>query len=398
MNTSETNVPSTATGSAQPAAASQPPSNLGRVAVVVVLLVIVGLLVGFIPRFAHRRALDKETAEFSTPLVRVVTATTGKAADTLVLPAEARAYTEAPIYARAAGYIKHWYLDIGAHVSAGDLLADIDTPELDQQLAETKANLVQAEAAQALSKITAERWAELLKTASVSEQENAEKQADLKLKEANVDAARANVNRLEDLFSYTHVTAPFSGTLTVRNIDVGDLISSGKELFRLADTSKLRVFVRVPQTATPDIAVGAAATLTISELPSRKFTAKVVRTAGSIDTASRTLLTELEVDNPKNEILPGSYVQVSFADMRPDATFVLPANTLLFRAEGTQVGVVKPDGHVELRQIVIGRDFGRTLEILSGITATDRVIFNPPDAIVSGEIVKIAEESAVTNK
>jgi membrane fusion protein (multidrug efflux system) len=266
---------------------AQPPSpNLRLIAVAIVVVIIVGLFVGLIPRYLHRKALDKETVEFSTPGVRVVNATPGKAETTLDLPAEVRAYTEAPIYSRASGYVKHWYMDIGAHVTAGQLLADIDTPELDQQLTGARADLAQAEAARALSKITAERWAELLKTSSVSEQEDAEKQADLKLKEATVDAAKANVNRLEDIFSYTHVTAPFAGTLTLRDIDVGDLISSGKELFRLADTTKLRIFVRVPQTATPSVAVGVAAQVTVPELPASNFTAKVVRTAGAIDTAS----------------------------------------------------------------------------------------------------------------
>ncbi len=393
MNSSENKVPSTAGTQSPPASA-----NLGRAAVVVVILVVVGLVAGLVPRFLHRTVLNKETAELSVPTVRVVNAMPGKTTDTLVLPAEVRAFTEAPIYARASGYVKRWYVDIGAQVTSGQLLADIDTPELDQQITGARAELAQAEAARALSKITAERWAELLKTSSVSEQEDAEKQADLKLKEANVDAAKANVNRLEDIFSYTHLTAPFSGTLTLRGIDVGDLISSGKELFRLADTSKLRVFVRVPQTATPNIAPGVAAQLSVPELPARNFTAKVVRTAGAIDTSSRTLLTELEVDNPKNEILPGSYAQVTFGDLKRDPPLVLPANTLLFRAEGTQVGVVESDGHVELRNVLIGRDFGKTVEVLSGVTATDRVIFNPPDALVSGTNVRVAVSSEIKDK
>ena len=399
MNSPETKVSLTADKPAQTDAAASPSaSGLGRAAVAIVIVVIVGLIVGLVPRYLHRKALDKETLELAPPGVRVVNAMPGKATIMLDLPAEVRAYTEAPIYSRASGYMKRWYVDIGAHVTAGQLLADIDTPELDQQITGARAELAQADAARALSKITSDRWAELLKTSSVSEQENAEKQADLKLKEANVDAAKANVNRLEDIFSYTHVTAPFAGTLTTRDIDVGDLISSGKELFRLADTSKLRVFVRVPQTATPGVAVGVSAEMTVPELPARNFTAKVVRTAGAIDTASRTMLTELEVDNPKNEILPGSYAQVKFGDLRQDPALVLPSNTLLFRAEGTQVAVVKPDGVVELRKILVGRDFGRTVEVLSGITATDQVIFNPPDALVSGTNVRIVVSSKIAEK
>jgi len=374
-----------------------PPSKLGRWALVLIALVVVGVVAGLVPRWLQRRGLLVENRELAVPTVEIISAVPGKSTASLTLPAEVKAFVEAPIYARASGFLTKWYVDIGARVEAGQLLADIDAPELDQQLTGARADLVQSEAARALSKITAARWAELLKTASVSEQENAEKQADLKLKEANVDAAKANVHRLEDIQSFTHVTAPFSGTLTVRAIDVGDLISSGKELFRLADTSKLRVFVRVPQSATPGIANGIDAEMIVPEMPARKFTAKVVRTAGAIDANSRTLLTELEVDNPRNEILAGAYAQVSFGDLKQDPALVLPASTLLFRSEGMQVGVVAPDGHVELHSILIGRDFGKSVEVLSGITAADRVIINPPDSIVSGMIVRVAgEEPAVT--
>ncbi len=242
---------------AEPAAgAPATPARLGRWAVALVVLLLILLVAGAIPRWLHSKTLAKETLELSIPTVQVMTAIPGRATAQLMLPAEVRAFVEAPIYARASGFVKHWYVDIGARVEAGKLLADIDTPELDQQLSGAKAELAQAEAAAALAKITADRWAELLKTSSVSAQEDAEKQGDLKLKIAAVDTAKANVRRLEDLQSFTHVVAPFGGTLTARDIDVGDLISSGKELFRLSDTSKLRVFVRVPQTATPGIATG----------------------------------------------------------------------------------------------------------------------------------------------
>jgi len=256
---------------------------------------------------------------------------------------------------------------------------------------------VQAEAAQSLAKITAGRWAELLKTSSVSAQEDAEKQADLQLKVAAVDTAKANVDRLADLQSYTHVIAPFAGTVTTRDIDVGDLISPGKELFRMAETSKLRIFVRVPQTATPSIRTGVDAELDVPELPGRKFSAKVVHTAGAIDSNSRTLLTELQVDNAQNEILSGSYATVSFADLKSDPPLVLPANTLLFRGEGMQVGVVEPDGKVVLHSITIGRDFGKSVEVVAGITAQDRVIVNPVDSLVSGTKVRIMEAPIAEN-
>jgi RND family efflux transporter MFP subunit len=372
------------------------PARLGRWMVIAVVVLIAAFIVGLVPRLMHREALARETVELSIPTVQVVAAAPGKATPGLILPAEVRPFVDAPIYARAAGFLKKWYVDIGGRVEAGQLLADIDAPELQQQISGAKAELDEAEAASSLAKITAERWAALLKTASVSEQENAEKQADLKLKLAAVETAKANVHRLEDLNSFTHVVAPFSGTLTSRLVDVGDLISSGKELFRLSDTSKLRVFVRVPQTATPSITTGIDANLMVPELPSRKFTAKVVRTSGAIDANSRTLLTELEVDNSKGEIFSGSYAQVSFADVKQDPALVLPATTLIFR-DGLQVAVVGKDGKVEIRDITQGRDFGKTVEVVSGITTDDKVINYPADSLTAGMAVRVAQAPLAEN-
>ena len=388
MNPTESN----ATSRAPAPDPNFPPPRLGLWFILLIVLLAGGAVAGFYPRWRHREELVVETAAMGISTVEVTAAVPGRAVSTLTLPAEVRAVVETPIYARASGFVKKWYVDIGGKVKAGDALADIDTPELDQELSGAQAMLAQTEAALALARTTADRWTELLKTSSVSEQENAEKQADLKLKIANVDAARANVHRYEDLRSFTHVTAPVPGTLTTRAIDVGDLIGSGKELFRLADTTRLRVFVHVPQSATPSIAQGLTAELTVPEIPGRTFTAKVVRTAGAIDTASRTLLTELEVDNAKQEIYAGSYAQVSFGELRTDPSLVLPSNTLLFRAEGTQVGVVGADDHVVLHKVILGRDFGRTLEVLSGIKAGDRVIVNPSDSLVSGVQVHVAAE------
>lgn len=370
-------------------------SKLGSWAIVIGFLLLLGLLAGLVPRMRHHKTLVKETREMAVSTVNVILPVPGKATSALNLSAEIRPVVEAPIYARASGYIKQWKVDIGSKVEAGQLLAIIDAPELDQELTGAKAELARTEAALALSKVTATRWAELLKTSSVSEQEAAEKQADLALKTANVDAATANVRRLENLQNFTQVKAPFAGNLISRSIDTGDLISPGKELFRLADMHVLRVFVRVPQPATPGITVGVDAEMTMPELPNRKFAAKVVRTAGAIDPNSRTLLTELEVDNSKNELLAGSYAQVSFDDLKQNLAMVLPSNTLLFRSEGTQVGVVGQDGKVELRKVVLGRDFGHTLEIVSGITGTDRVIINPADSLVSGTVVRIADAGPI---
>ncbi|HZM01485.1 MAG TPA: efflux RND transporter periplasmic adaptor subunit [Candidatus Saccharimonadales bacterium] len=370
-----------------------PPPRLGRWMLLAVVIVATGLAAGLIPRWRSRAALKSDTEELSIPTVNVVRAAPGKKLSGMLLPAEVRPYVEAPIYARASGYITNWHADIGATVKAGELLADIDTPEVDQELAAARAGLAQAQAALALARVTADRWAALLKTSSVSEQEEAEKAADLKLKQANVDSAQATMQQFEDLKAFAHVMAPFAGTITARDIDIGDLISPGKELFRLSDTATLRVFVRVPQSVTPGISVGAEADIIIPEMPGRKFPAKIVRTAGDIDATSRTLLVELDMDNAQRQIIAGSYAQVSFKDANPNPALILPSNALLYRAEGPRVGVVKPDGEVELRSVMLGRDFGASIEVLSGLTANDRVIINPSDSLVSGAHVRVAETS-----
>jgi RND family efflux transporter MFP subunit len=362
--------------------------------VVVAVLVVIGAIAGLAPRWRHRVALRAETQGLAVQTVSVVSAAPGKAAAGLSLSAEVKPLLEAPIYARTSGYLKRYLVDIGSQVKEGDLLAEIDTPELNQELAQARAQLAQAEAALALAKITDARWAELLKTSSVSEQEAAEKQADFKLASANVEAARANVRRLEDMQSFERVTAPFAGTITARGTDVGQLIAAanGKELFRLAQIGTLRVFVRVPQTAARDVIPGQMAEFSIPELPARVFPAKVVRTSGAMSADSRTLLTELEVDNSRGEILSGSFAQVRFAQTKPEAALTLPANTLLFRAEGPQVGVVGADGKVELRGVTLGRDFGPTVEVLAGVGPADAVILNPSDSLVSGVVVRLAAD------
>ncbi len=379
----------------------KPPTNLRRVGIGIVVIVVVAFAVGFIPRWRQRSAVRAETIDLATPTVRVVSATPSDSPGGLLLPAEVRPLVEAPIFARENGYLKRWLVDIGAHVEAGQLIAEIDIPDLDQQLEQARAELAQSQAALALAKTTADRWADLLKTSSVSEQENAEKQADFKLKTATVDAENANVHRLEQLVSFANITAPFAGTITARNTDVGDLIVAGssKELFRLAQTETLRVYVRVPQTASHGIVGGQPAEVLIPEMPGKSFPAKVVTTSGAMSTDSRTLLTELQVDNSKNQILPGSYAQVRFLDTAPSATLTLPANTLLFRAQGLQVGVVGTGGKVDLHSVQIGRDFGQRVEILSGVDATDKVIVNPSDSLVSGTKVRLAEAAqAVASK
>jgi RND family efflux transporter MFP subunit len=401
MNSSGATEPTLMPPPQQPAAstaeaAAAAGAKLRHAAIVAAILVVIGAVVGLVPRHLHRAALRAETRELAIPTVSTVSPVPGKATTGLILPAEARAIVEAPIYARTTGYLKRYLVDIGSRVKEGDLLAEIDTPELNQELAQARAQLAQAEAALALARITAARWAVLLKTASVSEQETAEKQADLDLKIATVEAARANVRRLEELQSFERVIAPFAGTITVRSTDIGQLITanSGRELFRLAQTGTLRVFVRVPQSAAQSVAVGQMAELTIPEMPGRVFPAKVVRTSGAMSADSRTLLTELQVDNSRGEILVGTYVQVRLTDAKPAPALTLPANTLLFRSEGPQVGVVGADGKVDLRCVTLGRDFGPTLEVVKGVSATDRVILNPSDSLVGGTTVRVGGSAA----
>jgi RND family efflux transporter MFP subunit len=357
------------------------------------VVIAIGVVAGLLPRWRHHAELSAETLELSIPTVTVVSPKPAERAAGLALPAEIKPWVEAPIYARANGYLKRRLVDIGAHVEAGQLLAEIDTPELDHELERARGQLAQTEAALGLAKETAARYGRLVKTASVSEQQNDEKQADLKLKAATVDSAASDVRRLEKLRSFARVTAPFAGTVTVRNIDAGDLIvaAGGKELFHLVQTQKLRVYVQVPQGMARGIGPGQPAEMTIPELPGRAFTASVVRTAGVMSADSRTLLVELEVDNSRGEILAGGYAQVRFPDAKTDAAWTLPANTVLFRAEGAHVGVVEPGGKVEVRSVKLGRDFGQTIEILGGLGPKDRVIVNPGDSLVSGATVRIGE-------
>jgi RND family efflux transporter MFP subunit len=369
------------------------PFKFALAVAVLAILMITGVVSGLIPRFRQHTELSAETQRLSVLTVAVVSPKPGKSASGLPLSAEVKALIEAPIYARASGYLKRRLVDIGDHVEAGQLLAEIDAPELNQEIERSRAQLGQAEAALGLSKLTAERWAGLVKTASVSEQENAEKQADFKLKTASAESARAEVRRLEKLESFTRIKAPFAGIITVRNIDAGDLIVSGagRELFHLAQTKKVRVFVQVPQEMARSIRVGQAAEMRVPELPGRTFTPKVIRTAGVMASDSRTLLVELELDNSKDEIMAGGYARVSFNEAKMEAALTLPAKTILFRAEGPQVGIVQPDGKVELRILKLGRDFGQTIEILAGVSLGDLIIVNPSDSLAPGTAVSVAQ-------
>ena len=378
-----------------PLSSAPPPVRLRRVAEIVIVLVIIGLVIGLVPRWLAHRKLLAETRSDSVLTVNVISPVASVPDLGTPLPAEVQAFVQATIHARASGFLKNWSADIGDHVTNGQVLAEIDTPELDQQLAQAKAELDQANATLALAKVTADRWTDLLKTASVSEQETVEKTADYTLKKADVEAAQANVKRLEDLKNFDHVTAPFDGTVTARNTDIGQLIAadSGPELFRMAQTDPLRVYVRVPQPFIHAVAPGQKAGLTFTELPGRIFEAKVTRTAGAVDPASRTLQVELQVPNPNGEILAGSYAQVRFNEAAVTNVLTLSDNALVFRAQGMQVALVGDDSKVKLQTVTLGRDFGNTVEVLAGLNATDGVIYNPPDSIADGMTVQVEHSS-----
>ena len=363
----------------------------GKLLRIALIVVAVAFVIGLLPRLKQRAAVKSETRELAVPTVDVTVPAPAKAAAPLQFSGEVKALSEAAIYARASGYVRRWLVDIGAHVEQGQLLAELDTPELDRDLAQGRAEFAQAEAALALAETTAKRWAEMRAAKTVSPQEADEKIADLALKKATVDAAAAKVQRLEETLHFNKLTAPFAGTVTMRTLDVGQLVTTaaGRELFRIAQADKLRVFVRIPQNYARAVTVGQTAELVFTELPGRVFDAKVVRTAGTLDAASRTLLTELEVDNAKGELLAGSYVQVRFKEAKLDAVLSIPANALLFRNEGTMVGVLGADHRVALRKVTMGRDFGMTVEIIDGVTASDRVILNPSDSLVDGSLVRV---------
>jgi RND family efflux transporter MFP subunit len=376
-----------------PPSTAPPPVRLTRILQIVIVLVLIGLAVGFVPRWLSRHALAAEAQADSVPRVSVISPDVSKPDFSTPLPAEVQPFVRAAIHARASGYLKSWSADIGDTVTNGQLLAEIETPELDQQILQAQAELDQADAARDLSKITADRWTDLLKTASVSEQETAEKTGDLALKKAAVEAANANVQRLQQLKIFDRVTAPFDGTITKRNTDIGQLITanSGPELFDIAQVNPLRVYVQVPQPLIHAVTTGQAAQLTFQELPGRTFDARVTRTAGAVDPASRTLQVELQADNSHGEILSGSYAQVRFGEITSTVpVLVLSDNALIFRAQGMQLAVVGSDNKVQLRSVKLGRDFGNSVEVLSGLNAADRVVINPPDSIADGETVVVA--------
>jgi RND family efflux transporter MFP subunit len=354
-------------------------------------------------RSAEHKALAQQTEQTAIPYVSVIHATPINADSDMVLPGNLKPYVESPLYARTNGYLKKWYKDIGSHVAKGELLAEIDTPEIDQELAQARADLVTAQANLSLSTLTDARYQDLIKSDSVSRQDLDNANGDLAARKAMAQSAEANVKRLEEMESFKRVYAPFTGIITQRNVDPGTLINAGnggaatKEMFDLAEIDPMRVYVAVPQAYSPSIHVGLKACLSLTELTQRSFCGTVVRTANAIDPNTRTLLTEVDVPNGSGTLLPGAYAEVHFDVKVTGQRLSLPINALLFRPDGTMAAVVGPDNRIDLKKITVGRDFGNSLEILQGIDPTDRVVINPPDALEQGELVNLAPQAATGN-
>jgi RND family efflux transporter MFP subunit len=384
-------------------AAPAPPARLpilARFGIAIAILGAAGIVAylvvtGIASRLHAATELKQQTMEMAVPTVNVIHPRLAAGAEEVVLPGNAQAYIATPIYARTSGYLKSWSFDIGARVKAGQLLAEIETPEIDRQLDQARADLATSQAQYELAQTTAARYQTLFQSDSVAKQDVEDKVGDLHAKKAMVDSAAFNVRRLEETQRFQKVYAPFDGLITARNVDIGALINAGgnapgKELFDIAATAKLRVYVNVPQSNSRDVRPGGVADLTLAELPGRRFAGAVVRTADSIDPASRTLLTEVDVDNPRGELLPGAFLSVHFKLRSKTGAVVVPVSALIFRSEGLRLAVVK-GGKAELVPVTLGRDYGTEVEVMSGVTAEDEVIENPSDSLTSGTEVRPAK-------
>ena len=372
-------------------------SKHGVLITVIVLAIIAAVVIGgIVPRLRAKEALQKETYDLAVPTVNVTHPKQGAPQMEIVLPGNMQAFIESPIYARTNGYLKKWYVDIGGRVKTGQLLAEIETPEVDQQLQQARSQLNTAKANYNLAQITSNRYQELKNTDSVAQQDVDNALGSERANAATVSAAEYQVKYLEQLESFRKIYAPFDGIITVRNTDVGHLINSGAgsataELFHIAAIHTLRVYINVPQQFSPAAKSGLPATLTLQEFPGRKFKGTLVRTANAIDLATRTLLVEVDVENPTGELLPGAFAEVHLAVPSGAPTFILPVSALIFRAQGLQVGVVKDGNRAQLANIILGRDFGSEVEVVSGLQADDQVIINPPDSLITGEEVRVAQ-------
>jgi len=385
-----------------------PPSNDGGarkrarkswLILAIAVIAVAGLLMsGIWSRVKARNTLNTETNQAAIPAVSVVSPKRTAPTDEIILPGNVQPFINSPIYSRTNGYLKKWYFDIGAHVKQGQLLALIETPEVDQQLQQARSNLLTAQANLELAAITRTRYLGLLKSNAVSQQDADNAVGTYNANKAIVEADKAAVEQYSALVSFEKIYAPFDGVITARNTDIGDLINSGSgggvktDLFHIVQPGVLRVYVNVPEEYSQGIKVGMTADLNITEFPGRKFQGKLVRTANDINVTTRTLLIEIDVDNPTGTLLTGSYAEVHLAVPTQASTFLIPVNTLIFRSEGLHVAAVK-DGQVVLAAVTPGHDFGNQIEIVAGLKAGDQVIVNPPDSIVAGQAVKIVQAS-----
>lgn len=372
-------------------------STLKKVGVVAVVVALAIVAWGLFSRWHHGHRLEQWTAAQATPVVTVIAPTPAARTSGLTLPGTLQAYNSAPIYARTNGYVRKWLVDIGDDVRAGQLLAVLDAPEVDQQLAAARADLQTARANQALAQSTAARWSNLLSKDAVSKQETDEKVGDFKAKSAAANAAAANVARLSATQGFTRLEAPFAGTITSRSTQVGQLVSaqatSAQPLFTVSDISRIRIYVRVPQNASGQIRVGMHARLELPEYPGRVFDAVLTRTADAVDPSSGTVLVELQAPNGDHALKPGAYAQVTFPVAGGSAHVQVPASALIVNDKGTRIAVLGPDNKAQFRDVTVGQDNGNMVEISAGIGPNDRVIDSPPDSLGSGDAVRIAPAS-----
>jgi RND family efflux transporter MFP subunit len=379
-----------------------PGSRVTRAVMLLLVVIIVALVVlwGISSRRKANAQLSQETQDLAIPTVSVIHPKASAPQLEIVIPGDMQPYTDAPIFARTNGYLKKWYADIGANVKAGQLLAEIDSPEVDQQLQSARADLSTAQANLSLAEITATRYKDLLKTDSVAQQDVDNANGNFEARRTTVESAQANVKRLQDMQSFEKVYAPFDGVITARNTDIGQLIDSGssggtaRELFHIAAVNPLRVYVNVPQFNSPEIRPGLHAELALTEFPGRRFQGSVVRSSGAIDNTSRTLLTEVDVDNSARLLKPGGYVEVHLKLPSPVNTFTLPVNATIFKSAGLQVAIVKDGKTISLIPVTPGRDFGTDIEIVAGLKGDEWVVLNPSDSLTDGTVVRVAETPA----
>ena len=386
----------------EPGVHAPPPALAPRLRAVLIVIAVVAVLaaaLGIVSRMRARTALKDETRATAAPTVAVVKPEPGAPAQELILPATVQAFTDAPIYARTSGYLRKWYADIGTRVRKGQRLADVDSPEIEQQLQAARADLANARANEHLAKATADRYLELIKTDSASRLDLDNAVDGLAAKHAAADSAQSNVRRLEQMVAFQKIDAPFDGVITARNTDIGQLIDSGssggpaRELFRISSTDTMRVFVAVPQVHSRAAAPGVPIDVTFAERAGKRYRGKIARTTNAIDPATRTLLVEVDLDNAAGEILPGAFAEVHLQLASAAPTLLLPVSALMFRSEGVRVATVASGNRAALVPVTLGRDFGTKVEVTSGLAPGALVIDSPPDSLVDGQEIRIARSS-----